>query len=75
MIRRRAVGHTVPKIAAETKATKLAIHRILASPEGRAHLEKLMDDIDADFVRAAALAPFASLAGGAHRRKSRAKSG
>jgi len=70
IIRARAVGETHAKISQDLEVGVRTVDRVLRQPEARAHLAKLLDDMDDALVRSHTMSPWAlMLAGGKRRRK------
>lgn len=69
VVRRRAVGETASKIAEDTGMSVRWVRLILQRPEARAHLAKLLDDMDAEMVRSQVYAPYLLLLAGGKRRR------
>lgn len=70
IVRRRAVGETVEKIAEDIGKSRGWVYTVLNRPECKTHLAKLLDDMDAELVRAMVYAPYAILLAGGKRRRS-----
>lgn len=69
-MRARAGGDSVRKIADDTGLTYQYVHKVISTPEAKAHLAALLDAMDAEFVRSMVYSPWAVLlAGGTRRRK------
>lgn len=70
ILRARAVGDTAAKIAQDIGVHRSTVERVIQQPEAKAHLAKLLDDMDAELVRTHAMSPWALLVlGGKRRRK------
>lgn len=69
-VRRYALGDTQAKIAQEFGVNRSTVARTMQLPAAQAHLLRLLDDLDREFVKSAVYAPYAvMLAGGKRRRK------